>query len=57
MTDLEGGEVLEDDEFLHGRELQGLGGNQALLVEGGGGLHWGESGWVGRREEGTDKHQ
>ena len=37
----EDGEVLEDDYFLHGAQFQGFGGDEALLVEGGGGLREG----------------
>ena len=38
---LEGREVLKDDDLLHGAQFQGFGGDEALLVEGGGGLREG----------------
>ena len=38
---LEGRKVLKNDDLLHGAQVQGLGGDEALLVEGGGGLREG----------------
>jgi len=45
-----GGEVLEDDYFLHSTEFQGLWGDEASLVEGGqclrGRREGGREGWL-----------